>query len=94
MESIVRNVSDIASAERQVYEHALGHQLGENQQVFIMVVTPNTMPSDAIRTQAFAEMERLARQAAASARRQGVSEQEINDAIEEAVGHVRRLPEK
>ncbi|MEA1952665.1 MAG: hypothetical protein U9N87_14890 [Planctomycetota bacterium] len=39
MESITRNVREIASDERRVYEAAVGHALQENQQVVIQVVT-------------------------------------------------------
>jgi hypothetical protein len=37
MESIERNVSDIAAAERQVYESVLGHKLQDDQRVIIQV---------------------------------------------------------
>lgn len=39
METIIRNVRDINTGERQVLEHVLGRHLGENQQVIIQVVT-------------------------------------------------------
>ncbi len=44
MESITRNVREIASEERRVYEAAVGHALKENQQVIIQVVTPPETP--------------------------------------------------
>jgi hypothetical protein len=37
MESITRNVAEIDANERQVYETVLGHALGENQQIVILV---------------------------------------------------------
>ena len=39
MESITRNVRDIDTRERQALEQVLGHQLKENQQIIIQVVT-------------------------------------------------------
>jgi hypothetical protein len=39
MESIIRNVRDIETDERQVLEHVLGQKLKENQQVIFHVVT-------------------------------------------------------
>ena len=39
MESVIRNVRDIDSRERQALEHVLGQQLKENQKVIIQVVT-------------------------------------------------------
>ena len=44
MESITRNVREIESDERRVYEAAVGHALQENQQVVIQVVTPPETP--------------------------------------------------
>ncbi len=38
MESIVRNVRDIAASERQAIERVLGEKLQENQQIIIQVV--------------------------------------------------------
>ena len=39
MESIIRNVRDIDSRERQALEHVLGQQLKENQKIIIQIVT-------------------------------------------------------
>ena len=39
MESVIRNVRDIDSRERQALEHVLGQQLKENQKIIIQVVT-------------------------------------------------------
>ncbi len=38
MESISRNVGDLTSAERQVYETVLGHQLHAGQQVIVQLI--------------------------------------------------------
>jgi hypothetical protein len=46
MESVIRNVRDIDSRERQALEHVLGRQLRENQQVIIQVVTVPTAVAD------------------------------------------------
>jgi hypothetical protein len=48
MEPIVRAVRDIDSTERRVLEHVIGHQLRENQQLVISIVTPDVArPEDA-----------------------------------------------
>ena len=39
METIIRNVRDIESDERQVLEHVIGKHLEEDQQVIFQVVT-------------------------------------------------------
>ena len=44
MESVIRNVRDIDSRERQALEHVLGQQLKENQKVIIQVVTLGSQP--------------------------------------------------
>lgn len=44
MESVIRNVRDIDSRERQALEHVLGQQLKENQKIIIQVVTLQNEP--------------------------------------------------
>ena len=39
MDKIKRNVGDLGSNERRVYEDALGRKLAENQQIIIQVIT-------------------------------------------------------
>lgn len=42
MENIRRNVRDLGSNERRVYEDVIGHELAENQQIIIQVITIDT----------------------------------------------------
>ncbi len=42
MESIIRQVRELESDERRVYEAALGQKLQENQQVILQVITLRT----------------------------------------------------
>ncbi len=42
MSDVIRNVSEIDSADRQAMEHLLGQPLRENQQLIIRVVTVKT----------------------------------------------------
>jgi hypothetical protein len=48
MESVIRNVRDIDSRERQALEQVLGQHLKENQKIIIQVVT---LPSDSIQNE-------------------------------------------
>ena len=48
MESVIRNVRDIDSRERQALEHVLGQQLKENQKVIIQVITVPTEPAEKV----------------------------------------------
>jgi hypothetical protein len=46
MDSVIRNVKDIDSADRLALEHVLGGQLQENQQLVIRVVTLSQQQSN------------------------------------------------
>lgn len=89
MESVTRNVSEIQAGEKQWLETLLGQQLSENQQVFIMVFTPNVVPDDGTRRAAAARMEQTFRQADAHASDHGVTADETDAAVQEAMDHVR-----
>ena len=89
MESIVRNVNEIEAAERQVYEQVLGQQLRDNQQVIIRVLTPGVMPDKPTRDAALQRAAEIARQGREHAASQGVSEEQIDAALDEALEHVR-----
>jgi hypothetical protein len=52
METIIRNVRDIESDERQVLEHVLGQELKQNQQVIFQVVTLREASSEHALTKA------------------------------------------
>jgi hypothetical protein len=45
MESIIRNVRDIDSRDRQAIERVLGQQLKDNQKIIIQVVTVSDEPT-------------------------------------------------
>lgn len=51
MESITRNVAEIAAADRQALEHVVGQQLRENQQVVIHIVNMEVQPAKSNGTQ-------------------------------------------
>lgn len=46
MEKITRNVRDLDSTERRVYESALGHELRANQQIIVQVITLGELPDE------------------------------------------------
>ena len=90
MESIVRNVKDIAMDERRHLEQALGRQLVENEQVMILVVDLDIEPDAEVRRTALAEASEIARRGRAHAVAQGATSAEADAAIEEAIEQVRR----
>ena len=40
MKKITRNVKELGSDEKRVYESVIGHELCENQQIILQVITP------------------------------------------------------
>jgi len=89
MESVIRNVKDIAVSERRYLERTLGQQLSENQQVVIHVINVDVEPDETTRRQALSEAAEIARQGRAHATVQGVRDAEVDAAIEEAVRKAR-----
>jgi hypothetical protein len=89
MESIVRNVNQIEVAERKVYEQVLGQQLRDNQQVIIRVLSPGVVPDEQVRSASLARAADIARMGREQAAAQGVSEEEVDAALDEATQHVR-----
>jgi len=90
MESIIRNVSEIETDERRVYESVLGHPLGENQQILIRVIEIGREPDEATRRAAGARAVEIARQGRAAAAAQGITAEEANATIDDAIREVRR----
>ena len=39
MDTIRRNVRDLDSDERRLYEQTIGHELAENQQIIIQIIS-------------------------------------------------------
>ncbi|MBW3539127.1 MAG: hypothetical protein KY476_02550 [Planctomycetes bacterium] len=90
MESVIRNVKDIDANERRYLEGTLGRQLQENQQVVIRVIDLGVEPDAATRRAALADASAIARKGRANAAARGVSEEQVDAAVDEAIDHVRR----
>jgi len=88
MELISRDVKNLESDERQLYESVVGHALHENQRIIIRVV--DLEPDEATRRAAMGRVVEIARKGREAARAQGITEEEANTAIDEAVRDVRR----
>lgn len=74
---------------RRGLEAALGEPLRDDQRVYVYVVTPGVAPSEEQRAAALADLKALREKGAAHCAAQGVSENEIDDAIEEAMSKIR-----
>ena len=91
MSTIVsRNVDDLPEPSRQSIEQLLGARLEAHQRVYIIVEAPLAGPSEARRSHAARRMQDLMARAQAHADAQGVSDQEMDAAVDEAMTHVRR----
>ena len=90
MESIIRDVRSIESDEHRVYESVLGHTLRENQRVIIRVVEVEEGPGKASRRAALSRAVEIARQGRAAVEAQGITAEEADAAIDEAIREVRR----
>ena len=90
MESIIRDVKSIESDERRVYESVLGRTLRENQRVIIRVIEGEEEPGEVSRGAALSRAVEIARQGRASVEAQGITAEEADAAIDEAIREVRR----
>ena len=90
MESIIRNVSDIGGDPRRWLESNLGQPLRENQQVMILVLNVGSEPDEETRRQAREELRAIQAEAAANISAQGVSPEEFDAVVDEAIAEVRR----
>ena len=90
METFIQNVKDIDADKRQALEHVMGQHLDANQQVMIRVIDVGKESSPQARNEALARAAEIARRGRAIATAQGVTEIEVDAAIDEAIQHVRR----
>ena len=85
----VESVGNLQAGNKRWLEDVLGQQLQENQQVFIMVLSPGSEPDEAARRKARAGLEATFQKTETYAREHGIEGGEIDAAIEEAMRHVR-----
>jgi hypothetical protein len=88
--SITRNVTELLESDRRSLEHLLGAPLNTTQMVHIVAYTPDQEPDSATRARAAGEIERILDRGAANARSQGVTEAEIDNAVDEAMQAIRQ----
>jgi len=89
MESLIHNVKDMLPAMRQGFEAALGETLRDNQQVFVVVVTPGVEPSDQQRAEAIADLRELGKQGTKHREALEASVDEADQALGEAMENLR-----
>lgn len=84
-----RNVNDLQAPERETLEGILGQHLSSEQRVFIMTYTPNSVPEESVREAARAGLQRTFGKVDQYAAEHGVTPEEAEAAVEEALQHVR-----
>ena len=84
-----RNVNDLPAPERQTLEGILGQHLSSEQRVFIMTYTPNAVPEESVRSAARAGLQQTFDKVDQYAAEHGVTPEEAEAAVEEAMQHVR-----
>ncbi len=85
----IRNVSDFQVEKKQLLEDLFRVHLAENQQVFLVTLTPDVEPDVETRSQAAEEMEILFTQVDQHAQREGISTDAADTAIDEAMEKIR-----
>lgn len=90
MESILRNVKDIAGDDRRSLEHVVGAHLRDHQQVLIHVLDIDVLPPDEARRAGIQEASAIAERGRAHAAAQGVSPEEADAVIDDAIRQVRQ----
>ena len=90
MDSIaVRNVKQIPRQQKRSLEDLVGRELLDNQQVFILAFTPGVAPTGQARAEAMVGIEKTWAKVDRHMQEQGVTEEEFDAAVDEAVQHVR-----
>jgi hypothetical protein len=84
----VQKVKHLEAAARQWVQHWLGRELHDDEEVTVMAFPPHPAPDAATRRAAFDQMESVLDKAADNLT--DVSDDDFNDAIDEAMNHVRR----
>ena len=90
MESFIRSVDEIDGELRRWFESGLGQRLRQNQRVMVTVLNVGVEPDEESRREALEELRRIRAEAAANIKAQGLSLEEVDALVDEAIAHVRR----
>jgi hypothetical protein len=90
MESFIRSADEIEGDLRRWVESALGQQLKRNQRVMVTVLDVGVEPDEETRRKAMEEFRRLSAEASANIKAQGISPEEVDALVDEAIAYVRR----
>ena len=88
MDTVTRNVDELAPADRAALEHVVGHSLPQDHQIVIAVLGPGDQ-SDLAREQARARLLKALQRAHQNAAAMGISAEQADTAVAEAMALVR-----
>jgi hypothetical protein len=88
-EMISRPVNDLSEPDRRLLENLLGHPLLADQQVFVIVYSAGELPDEAARRAAAENIRRTLDKIDRHRMASGITEEEIDAAVDEAMDHVR-----
>jgi hypothetical protein len=83
------NVNDLPVTDRQMLEGMLGQPLSPGQRVFVMAYTPSAVPDESVRRAARERLQRTFDKVDQYAAAHGVTPEEADAALEEAMEHIR-----
>jgi fatty acid/phospholipid biosynthesis enzyme len=89
MESFIRRANEIEGDPRRWVEIGLGQQLRQDQRVMVTVLNVGVEPDEETRRQAREELRQIRAEAAANIEAQGVSSEEVDAVVDEAIARVR-----
>jgi len=84
-----RNVVDLPANDRAALENLLGGPLSTDQTVFILATASGAAPDEATRSAARVRLQKTLSQTASRAAALGISAEEADAAIDEAMTHIR-----
>jgi hypothetical protein len=83
------SVVELAGEDRRSVENLLGQPLEDEQEVYVLAFQPGVVPDESARQQALANMRTTFAKAEQHAEGQGADDSEIDEAVDEAMDHVR-----
>ncbi len=89
MESFIRSANEIEGDPRRWVETGLGQQLRQDQRVMVTVLNVGVEPDEETRSRAREELRHIRAEAAANIKAAGVSPEEADAVVDEAIAHVR-----
>jgi hypothetical protein len=89
MDKLLHNVGDLPFTERSAVEAIIGHALRDDQQLYIVALDAAVEPADAVRRQAWKELDEIIAEAHDHVRHSEVTPDELDRTIDEACNEVR-----